>query len=66
MQAANEIKFNALKCEIAKGLRDLDQRRFQTYGEGDLMRLVDDVCQNGKTRLSALGLKLAAKVQKKK
>ena len=42
----------ALKREIAAGIEDLEQGRYQTYTEASVMQLAEDVGQSGRERLS--------------
>jgi len=61
-----EIKFAALKREIALGIEDLAHGRFQTYNDANVAQLVGDIERHGRIRLNALRLEVAAKVQRKK
>ncbi len=62
--SANEIKIAALKSDIAIGIKDLTRGNFQTYD--DAKQLAVEICRDGRIRLNALRLKVAAKVHKKK
>jgi hypothetical protein len=64
MDAANEIKFAALKREIEVGIEGLERGRFHTYD--DAQQFADEICRRGRSRLNAFRLKVAAKVHAKK
>ena len=40
----------ALKREIAAGIEDLEQGRYQTYSEANVMQLAEDVGRSGRER----------------
>jgi hypothetical protein len=56
----DEKKLAALKREIALGIDDLENGRFQIFTEANLKRLADEICQSGRRRLKE------AKPQQKK
>lgn len=41
----------ALKRDLAVGLTDLEQGRYQTYNESNVMQLAEDVGRSGRERL---------------
>ena len=45
----------ALKREIATGIEDLDNGRFQTYSEANVMQLAEDIGRSGRERLKKSG-----------
>jgi len=42
----------ALKRDIARGIADLDEGRYQTYDETDAMKLAEEIGRYGKRRLN--------------
>ena len=53
--AFRERQMVALRGEIAGGLDDLDDGRYQTYSEKDVMQLAEDVGRTGRERLKKPG-----------
>ena len=45
----------ALKRDIATGIEDLDNGRFQTYSEANVMQLAEDIGKSGRARLKKSG-----------
>ena len=45
----------ALQRDIATGIEDLDNGRFQTYSEANVMQLAEDIGQAGRARLKKSG-----------
>jgi hypothetical protein len=43
----------ALKREIAKGIADLDNGRYQTYDETDAMKLAEEIGRYGREKLKS-------------
>ena len=41
----------ALKCEITSGLDDLDDGRYQSYTDANVMQLAEDIGRAGRERL---------------
>ena len=41
----------ALKTDIAAGLEDLDQERYQTYTDANVMQLAEEIGRSGRERL---------------
>lgn len=41
----------ALKRDLAVGLNDLEQGRYQTYNESNVMQLAEDIDRSGRERL---------------
>jgi len=66
MNTVDEIKFSALKREIAVGIKDLVHDRYTAYSDANIMQLADEVGHDGRIWLNALRLKVAAKVHGKK
>jgi hypothetical protein len=66
MSNVQEIKHVALKHELAAGVRDLDEGRFQTYNDDSLMKLADDIGRFGRIRLNGLRLKMVTNVHRRK
>ena len=68
MSAVDEIKVAALKRELAAGIEDFGQGRFQTYSDANLMQLAEDIGRFGRIRLNVLrpASGIAAKVRGKK
>ena len=50
----------ALKHDIAAGIEDLEQGRFQTYTNENIMQLAEDVGRTGRERLAKARNKPAA------
>jgi hypothetical protein len=44
----------ALKRDIAAGIEDLENGRYQTYSESDAMRLAEDIGRRGRERLAKI------------
>ncbi len=42
----------ALKRDLAVGLNDLEQGRYQTYNESNVMQLAEDIGRSGRERLN--------------
>jgi hypothetical protein len=42
----------ALQREIAAGLEDFDRGRYQTYNDGNVMQLAEEVGRSGRARLT--------------
>ncbi|HWF20296.1 MAG TPA: hypothetical protein VG754_13585 [Verrucomicrobiae bacterium] len=47
----------ALKKEIAKGVDDLKDGRYQTYTDSNVMQLREDIGKSGRERLKAMNRK---------
>src|ERR1039457_1446190 len=45
----------ALKRDIATGIEDLDNGRFQTYSEANIMQLAEDIGQSGRSEERRVG-----------
>ncbi len=45
----------ALQRDLATGISDLENRRFQTYSDASLMQLAEDVGRKGRERLKKSG-----------
>jgi hypothetical protein len=45
-------QLTALKKDIAAGIEDLENGRYQVYSESNAMRLAEDVCRRGRDRLA--------------
>ena len=45
----------ALKCEITSGLDDLEDGRYQTYSDANVMQLAEDIGRAGRERLKKSG-----------
>ena len=41
----------ALQCEITSGLDDLEDGRYQTYTDANVMQLAEDIGRTGRERL---------------
>jgi len=45
----------ALKRDLAVGIKDLDNGKYQTYSESNVMQLAEDVGRTGRERLKKRG-----------
>jgi hypothetical protein len=48
-------QLSALKRDIAVGIDDLENGRFQTYSEATIMQLAEDIGRTGRERLNKTG-----------
>lgn len=53
--AFRERQLSALKRDIAAGLEDLDNGRYQAYSERDVIQLAEDIGCTGRKRLKKSG-----------
>ena len=47
----------ALKRDVAKGIEDLEQGRYKTHTDDNIMQLAEEVINSGRERLAGLGKK---------
>jgi hypothetical protein len=66
MRTENKLKAAAvLKKKIMAGVEDLASGRYRTGDDATVMQLAEEVSLDGRARLNALCLKVAAKRRKK-
>ena len=53
--AFRQRQLTALKYEITSGIDDLDDGRYQTYTDANIMQLAEDVGRAGRERLKKSG-----------
>jgi len=53
--AFRQCQLTALKCQITSGIDDLNDRRYQTYDDANVMQLAEDVGRAGRERLKKPG-----------
>ena len=53
--AFRQRQFTALKYKITSGIDDLDDGRYQTYTDANIMQLAEDVGRAGRERLKKRG-----------
>jgi hypothetical protein len=53
--AFKERQLAALKRDIAAGVEDLENGRYQTYSDANVMQLAEDIGKSGRERLKKTG-----------
>lgn len=53
--AFRQRQLTALKCQLTSGIDDLDDGRYQTYDDKNVMQLAEDIGRVGRVRLKTPG-----------
>jgi hypothetical protein len=66
VNAVEKAKLAQFKRDVSMGIKSLDDGRFKTYSDSDLMRLANKISRSGRIRLNALALKAGSKALRRK